>query len=82
MYIDIHNMAKTIMVSNEVYEELKTIKNNRSFSETLKNLLDRNYVKLGFGLRECLGILNKDKEWKEIDINLKKRWQRWSKKYV
>ncbi|MBS3150153.1 hypothetical protein J4455_05725 [Candidatus Woesearchaeota archaeon] len=37
-------------------------------------------MKKGSGLRDCLGILKKDKEWEEIDKDLKKGWKRWSKR--
>ena len=75
-------MAKTIMIANEVYDELKSLKRDRSFSELLRDLMNPENVKKGSGLRECLGILKKDKEWGEIEKDLKKGWKRWNKKYV
>ena len=40
MYIYMHTMAKTIMISNVLYEELKNAKKDKSFSETIKDLMD------------------------------------------
>ncbi len=77
-----YTMAKTIMVSNEVYKELKTLKNGKSFSELLKDLLNTNNVKRGEGLRNCLGILKKDKEWAEVKKDIKRGWKDWSKGYA
>jgi len=35
----------------------------------------------GYELRECLGILRKDREWEELEKEIKKAWKNWSKKY-
>lgn len=78
MYI----MAKTIMVSNEVYEELKLRKEDRSFSELIVDLLQSNETKKGSGLQSCLGLLKLDKEVNNIEKTLKKGWKKWSKRYV
>ena len=82
MYIHMYTMAKTIMVSNGVYEELKGVKRNRSFSELFQDLLSRDNTKKGMGLKSCLGILKRDKEWESIDKDIKGGWRGWSKKYV
>lgn len=75
-------MAKTIMIANEVYNELKTLKRNKSFSEVLKELLHANTERKGSGLRRCFGILKKDKEWMDIERDLKKGWKSWTKRYA
>jgi len=77
-------MAKTIMISNEIYGELKKIKDSMSFTETIKNLLEnkKEAKKTGAGLRDCLGLLKRDKEWEEIEKELKRGWKRWDKRYV
>ncbi|MBI2673071.1 antitoxin [Candidatus Woesearchaeota archaeon] len=75
-------MAKTIMISNDVYKELKTLKRDKSFSELLKDLLNPGNVKKGSSLKDCLGLLKKDKEWEEIEKDIKRGWKSWSKKYA
>ena len=64
-------MAKTIMISNDVYEKLKAKKENKSFTEIIKNLLNTKNAKKGSGLRECLGIIKDDKERKGVDVHIK-----------
>ncbi len=75
-------MAKTIMIANDVYEKLKTLKKDRSFSELIREKIISNEIKKGSGLRECLGTLKKDKEWEDTKKDLKKGWKNWTKKYV
>lgn len=70
------------MISNKIYEELKILKGDMSFSEVLSDLLNPNNAKKGSGLRLCLGILKKDEEWKKIEKTLKRGWKDWTKKYV
>ncbi len=77
-----NSMAKTIMVSNEVYEQLKSRKEDRSFSELIIDLLNTKKNKTGFGLTSCLGLLKKDKETVTIEKSLEKGWKKWNKKYV
>ena len=70
------------MIANEVYNELKTRKKNKSFSVLLHELLHPKTMKKGKGLRECLGTLKKDKETIATEKTLKRSWKSWSKKYV
>mgnify|MGYP001619516779 FL=1 len=70
------------MISNNVYEELKMIKGDKSFSEILKTFLERNNIKKGSELKECLGILHKDKELEATEKTLKRGWGSWTKKYA
>ncbi|MEK6856597.1 MAG: antitoxin VapB family protein [Nanoarchaeota archaeon] len=78
-------MAKTIMVSNEAYEKLKSIKEkeDRSFSEVIIELVNDKKTKRMGDLKEVYGLLEGDieydKEWKET---LRKGWGNWSKKYA
>ncbi len=48
-------MTKTITISDDVYEALAKIKNNRSFSEVLRSMIkkegDFNTLRIGFGTR-------------------------------
>ena len=77
-------MAKTIMVSELVYKELKEIKEaeNKSYSEVILESLHKPELKTGEGLKECVGILKGDKEYPKIMKDLKKRWVQWSKEYA
>ena len=76
-------MAKTIMIANSVYEELKEIKKDRSFSETIKEMMDRSKPKTGAGLKECAGLLPKeDKEYEKIMKELKPLYKKWTQKYA
>lgn len=60
-------MAKNIMVSNKVYEELKRIKGkDKSFSDVIAEALEaRPKKKLGAALKEVAGILEGDTEYDE-----------------
>ncbi len=79
-------MAKTLMISNELYEELSKIKGEKSFTEVIKNLMDSKRAKNKGILEDCFGIIKDtksfDKETKEIEKDLKRGWKNWSKKYV
>ncbi len=75
-------MAKAIMISDEVYKELKNLKSDRSFSELLKDLLNPDKVKKGSGLRTCLGIIKEDRGWEEVSKGIKRGWKDWSRRYV
>lgn len=77
-----NTMAKIIIVSNEVYEELKSRKEERSFSELIIDLLKRNDIKTGSGLKSCLGLLKNDKKTKVLEKFLEKGWKKWSKRYA
>lgn len=70
------------MISNKTYEDLKSLKGDKSFSELLNNLLFLNNTNKGSELKECLGSIKKDKEWKETKKTLKKGWKNWTKKYA
>lgn len=75
-------MAKTIMISNQVYEELKEVKNDRSFSETIKDLIEAKGMKTGKDLVKHVGILKDDKEYDKIMKELKPLYKRWTKRYA
>ena len=70
------------MVSNEVYGELKSIKNSKSFSELFKELLISKEMKNGSNLKSFLGILKKDNEVANIEKSIKRGWADWKKKYA
>ena len=76
-------MAKTIMVTNEVYDKLKKAKGERSFSTLITELMEpKKERKTIGGLRKFYGILKGDTEYDEIRKETKKRWKEWSKKYA
>ena len=76
-------MAKTIMISNDVYKEMKLKKANRSFSELITELLHPKEKPKGRDLQSCLGLLKSDdKEYDAIEPALRRSWRKWSKKYV
>ena len=74
-------MAKTIMVSNRIYGELKTAKGRESFSELLTNLL-HSTGKTGNSLKDCLGLLKSDREYDKIFRKLGKEWRSWTQRYA
>lgn len=77
-------MAKTIMVSNPVYNELKIIKEreNKSYSEVILESLHKPRLKTGEGLRECLGLFKDDKEYDKVLKESRKMWAKWTKRYA
>ncbi len=80
MYI---NMARTIMISNEVYGELKEIKKDKSFSEVIIDLMKSKRKKTVAGLKDCMGLLDKDDdEYGRIMKELRPMYKRWTKKYA
>ena len=76
-------MAKTLMVSNSVYDELKKIKTkeDKSFSEVIVGLLNykRNTID---HVWKHFGVLKGDTEYKEVQKVLREGWRRWQKKYA
>lgn len=70
------------MISNEVYEELKEAKKDRSFSETIKNLIEMNKKKTGADLIKHVGVLENDKEYDKIMKELKPLYRKWTQRYA
>ena len=76
-------MAKTIMISNLLYKELKHMKGSDSFTDLIKSLVDKNKdEKLGKNIFPFFGALKNDKEYNKIMKDLEKSWSNWSKKYA
>lgn len=78
------NMAKTIMISNEIYDELKRRKGDKSFTETIKSLIN-SYPKkaetLGELIKTCGGLLpENDTEYDDFLKESKMMWKRWREK--
>lgn len=73
------------MVSNTVYEALKSRKGDRSFSETILDVLgvkaSTPAVKTGEGLRKFLGVLKDDTEYDEIMRYSRKKWKDWEENF-
>ena len=77
-------MAKTIMVSNEVYNKLKKIKEmkNESFSEVILESIKRK-EKTVADIRDAIKRLSVSSEDKKIENEIREGWNRWNKrKYV
>ncbi len=75
-------MAKTIMVSNKVYAELKKVKgNDRSFSDVITESLEAAKPKKTIGnLLKYAGALKDYEEDKESAKWLRKTWKRWDRR--
>ncbi|MBI2144304.1 antitoxin VapB family protein [Candidatus Woesearchaeota archaeon] len=78
-------MAKTIMIADKLYAELKRLKgNDKSFSEVIAEALEKAKPKertIG-GLLKFAGIFEGDTEYDEIRKWSKKRWKEWQDKFV
>lgn len=78
-------MAKTIMVSDEIYAKLDKAKRakNYSFSELFSELLEmpdrKNWAN---SIKSLAGTWEKTKEDEKITAELKKGWANWNKKYA
>lgn len=72
------------MVSNDIYKELSRIKNKKSFTETIKYLIEKKEnKKTGKDLNKCLGSLKKeDMEFESASKELRGLYKKWSKKYA
>ena len=75
-------MAKTIMISNDLYKRLKATKQNRSFTETIRDLLEKPKKKTGADLAKCVGILKGDREYGKIMEESRSYFKKWAKKYA
>ncbi len=84
MYIHMNIMAKTIMVADAVYHELKVIKEreNKSYSEVILESLHKPKLKTGEGLRKCLGLFKDDKEYDGVMKESRKMWKKWTEHYA
>ena len=77
-------MAKTLMISNSVYDELKKLKGeeDKSFSEVIIELISNRRQKTGYDLKKHFGVLKGDKEYGKIQKELKAGWNKWTKRYA
>ena len=77
-------MAKTLMVSNSVYEELKKIKENenKSFSDVIVELIAKKDGKTGKDLWKHFGVLKGDMGYKELKKEIREGWHKWEKRYA
>ena len=76
-------MAKTIMIADKVYEELKKMKGkDKSFTNVIAEALEgsKPKKKLGAALREVAGILEGDAEYDEVMKWSKKMSEKWDKR--
>ena len=74
-------MAKPIMISNEVYTELKELKRDRSFSQAIKDMLETHKKKTGKDLIKHVGVI-KDNEYDEIMEELRPLYRKWTRRYA
>ena len=70
-------MSKLINVSDDVYKKMKTMKGERSYSQLIRNLIEKKGNK-----EEILKFVGKDFIDEDMIKELKKRWKKWSEKYV
>lgn len=76
-------MAKTIMISNFAYEELRKLKEeNKSFSNVIIELISKKEQKTGYDLKKHFGVLKGDKEYDKIMKELKPLYKKWTKRYA
>ena len=75
-------MARNIMVSDKVYEDLKEAKGkDKSFSEVIAAALEGTKRKtLGELIRKHAGVLKGDTEYDDIMKWSKERWRKWRTK--
>ena len=81
MYMYTQIMAKTIMIANNVYKELKEVKKDRSFSEIIKELIETHNRKTGRDLLKHVGVI-KDDEYDKVMKELKPLYRKWTKRYA
>lgn len=74
-------MAKTLMISNEVYDSLKEVKGSRSFSEVIMDLM-LNKKNNAETLAKYYGAIKGDIEYTKIKKDTDKKWKEWTKKYA
>lgn len=69
-------MTKTITISDDVYEALASIKNNRSFSEVLRSMIKKegnfNTLLIGFGTRSEEEAKKLRREIEEVETEFQK----------
>ena len=70
-------MSKIISLSDDVYNKLKEMKGNNSYSIIIREMLKKRSNK--DVLLDCFG---KDKIDEEVVKNLNKRWKTWPKRYA
>ncbi len=80
--MNIYIMAKTIMIADKLYAELKKIKgNDRSFSEVIAEALEASKPKKTMaGVLKFAGALKGDTEYDEIMKWSRERWRKWRTK--
>ncbi len=66
-----HSMSKTISISDDVYEKLVRIKGKRSFSEVIRDLIEKKgnweLLMIAFGTRDEKDVEKLKKETKEAE---------------
>ncbi|MFH1071904.1 MAG: antitoxin VapB family protein [Nanoarchaeota archaeon] len=75
-------MARTLMISNDVYDKLKKIKGENSFSEVIQKLLAGKRTDQFDRLKRHFGTFKGDKEFDKVMRDVRKEWKAWSRKYA
>ena len=77
-------MAKTIMISNDAYEKLKSLKEkeDKSFSEVVIELVEDKGTKKMKDLKKYFGILKVDTDYDRGLKEVRQGWKRWTEKYA
>ena len=71
------------MIGNDLYTQLKSMKQDDSFTAFIKGLLERKESKQGSSLKACLGLLSKDdKEYAYAMKTERLLFKKWTKKYA
>lgn len=66
-------MVKVISLSEEAYGKLKSIKGDKSFSEVIVEVVDKNKKGTGKDLMKFFGIWKDDSDyWKEFNKEIRK----------
>ena len=82
--MNIYIMAKTIMIADRVYEELKRMKGkDKSFTNVIAEALEGTKRKtVGEIIRKHAGVLKGDTEYDKIRALSRQRWKEWQDKSV
>jgi len=70
-------MSKLINISDELYNKLTMIKGSSSYTEIIKNLLNKKSNK-----EAVLSLAGKGGIDSDVLIEIKKGWKRWSERYA
>ena len=71
------------MIADDLYNDLKAIKGERSFSELIRGAVFKKKKKtLGNLIEKHAGALKGDKEYDKVLKDVRKEWRKWTEKYA